>query len=183
MHVLSPLSLTLESSFLSPLTVFVLPTSFLVTLLLTSSLCVLLLFCPSHALLFLLTRFTLIPDSPCVLTRLFILCPCHTFSKPPTLSCTSMVHLLHPWPSYICPQEAAPCRSPHSGCPNLLSRITMHSRMAIRAPVLRPADDRNASPWHIRILPWRWHGHTRRVKVLVPLSDGSPPSQTTIGSS
>lgn len=59
----------------------------------------------------------------------------------------------------------------------------MHSRMAIRAPVLRPAEERNASPWHIRTLPWRWHGHTRRVKVLVPLSDGSPPSHTTMGSS
>lgn len=59
----------------------------------------------------------------------------------------------------------------------------MHSRMAIRAPVLRPADDRKASPWHIRILPWRWHGHTRSVSVLVPLNDGSPLSHTTMGSS
>lgn len=59
----------------------------------------------------------------------------------------------------------------------------MHSRIAIRAPVLRPAEDRNASPWHARILPWRWHGHTRSVRVLVPLSDGSPPSQTTMGNS
>lgn len=68
-------------------------------------------------------------------------------------------------------------------CPNLPSRMTMHTRMAIRAPVLRPAEDRNASPWHARILPWLWHGHTRSVRVLVPLSDGSPPSQTTMGNS
>lgn len=86
-------------------------------------------------------------------------------------------------PSGCCPRAAPPCWSPHQGCPNLPSRMTMHSRMAIRAPVLRPAEERNASPWHIRTLPWRWHGHTRRVKVLVPLSDGSPPSHTTMGSS
>ena len=59
----------------------------------------------------------------------------------------------------------------------------MHSRMAISAPVLSPAEERNASPWHIRTLPWRWHGHTLRVRVLVPLREGSPPSHTTMGSS
>lgn len=112
-----------------------------------------------------------------------LLCPCQILSNPSTLACSSMVHLLHPCPQDICPRAVPPCCSPHRGCPNLPSRMTMHSRMAIRAPVLRPAEERNASPWHIRILPWRWHGHTRSVKVLVPLSDGSPPSHTTMGSS
>lgn len=83
----------------------------------------------------------------------------------------------------ICPWTPPSCWHPQGFCPNLPSRMTMHSRMAIRAPVLRPAEDRNASPWHMRVLPWRWHGHTRSVRVLVPLSDGSPPSQTTMGSS
>lgn len=111
------------------------------------------------------------------------LCPCQTLSNPSTLSCSSMVQLLHPCPQDICPWAAPSCCNPQSFCPNLPSRMMMHSRMAIRAPVLRPAEERNASPWHIRTLPWCWHGHTRRVKVLVPLSDGSPLSHTTMGSS
>lgn len=90
------------------------------------------------------------------------------FPHPSMPSCSWMPNLLLPLKSF---------------CPNLPSRMTMHSRMAIRAPVLRPAEDRNASLWHIRILPWRWHGHTRSVRVVVPLSDGSPPSQTTMGNS
>lgn len=87
------------------------------------------------------------------------------------------------WQQDICPWAPPSRRYPQGFCPNLPSRMMMHSRMAIRAPVLRPAEDRKASPWHARILPWRWHGHTRSVRVLVPLSDGSPPSHTTMGNS
>lgn len=81
------------------------------------------------------------------------------------------------------PSGLSPLLQSLNVCPSLPSRMMMHSRMAIRAPVLRPAEERKASPWHIRILPWRWHGHTRSVKVLVPLRDGSPLSHTTMGSS
>lgn len=154
-----------------------------------SSVCVLLPFCPFHPFLFhqplpSSTLSTLIPNSTCVLTCLFIPLSSSALVKHfQTLSCSSMVQLLHPCPQDICPWAASACCYPQSACPNLPSRMMMHSRMAIRAPVLRPAEERNASPWHIRILPWRWHGHTRSVKVLVPLSDGSPLSQTTMGSS
>lgn len=112
-----------------------------------------------------------------------LLCPCQTL---PALPRSWTVQLLHRCPRDICPPPPGSSlllAIPQSVCPNSPSRMMMHSRMAIRAPVLRPADDRKASPWHIRILPWRWHGHTRSVSVLVPLNDGSPLSHTTMGSS
>lgn len=61
-------------------------------------------------------------------------------------------------------------------------RMSTHSRMAMRAPVLRPAEDRNAWALHTGARAPRWHGHTLSVSVLVLLRRGSPPSHTITGS-
>ncbi len=61
----------------------------------------------------------------------------------------------------------------------LPKRMSTHSRMAMRAPVLRPAEDRKAWALHTGVLAPRWHGHTLSVSVLVLLRMGSPPSHTT----
>lgn len=159
--------------------VFVLTISFLVTSSPASSCCVLLFLCPSYSLFYI----TLALSNSFYPHSKFYLC-LHMSIHPSLLLCPCQT--LPPFSALlwsISSTQAPPCCTSRSGCPNLPSRMTMQSRMAIRAPVLRPAEERNASPWHIRILPWRWHGQTRRVKVLVPLNDGSPLSHTTIGSS
>lgn len=156
-----------------------------------SSVCVLLCFCPFHPFFFFsfspcplqlfLPSFQILLESSHVYSSLSPPLPLSNTFKPfpAPLWFNSSIHALR----IFAPWAASACCYPQSACPNLPSRMMMHSRMAIRAPVLRPAEERNASPWHIRVLPWRWHGHTRSVKVLVPLSDGSPLSQTTMGSS
>lgn len=58
----------------------------------------------------------------------------------------------------------------------------MQSRMAMRAPVLRPAEEKKAWGRQVGDRRPRWHGHTRRVRVVVLLSAGSPPSHTTTAS-
>ena len=60
--------------------------------------------------------------------------------------------------------------------------MRMQRRMAMKAPVLRPAVERKAWAWQ-RLCPLvpRRHTHTRRFRVVVLLSMGSPPSHTTTG--
>lgn len=55
--------------------------------------------------------------------------------------------------------------------------------MAIKAPVLRPADERNASLWQIFSLVPLWQEQTVSVRVPVLLKMGSPSSHTTTGTS
>lgn len=59
--------------------------------------------------------------------------------------------------------------------------MTIQSKIAIRAPVLSPADERKASAWQVRTRPSLSHAHTLIVNVLVLLKDGVPPSATTTG--
>ncbi len=66
---------------------------------------------------------------------------------------------------------------------NSPSKISTQSSMAMRAPVLSPAEERNASPWHTFSLVPLWQEHTLSVRVLVLLRMGSPSSHTTTGSS
>lgn len=58
----------------------------------------------------------------------------------------------------------------------------MQSRMAINAPVLKPAAERYALVLHVRTLPFLSQAHTLIVRVLVLLRMGLPLSETTIGS-
>lgn len=55
------------------------------------------------------------------------------------------------------------------------------SKMATRAPVLRPARAVSASALHSFMLPSRSHEHTRTVRVLVLLCIGKSPSEMTTG--
>lgn len=65
----------------------------------------------------------------------------------------------------------------------LPNNMTIQSNMAIKAPVLRPAEDRKAWAWQtlllLRSLAFLWHTHTLRESVAVLLRGGSPPSATT----
>ena len=66
---------------------------------------------------------------------------------------------------------------------NLPNNMTIHSSMATKAPVLRPAEDRKAWAWQmlwlLRPLVFPWQTHTLRESVVVLLRGGSPPSATT----
>ena len=75
------------------------------------------------------------------------------------------------------------CQGPREGEGCVLpSRVRMHARMAMRAPVLRPADSMKAS------VPQDWgepspsHSHTRMESVLVLLRAGVPLSTMSTGS-
>lgn len=65
----------------------------------------------------------------------------------------------------------------------LHNNMTIHSSMATKAPVLRPAEDRKAWAWQtlllMRPLVLFWHTQTLRESVAVLLRGGSPPSATT----
>lgn len=61
--------------------------------------------------------------------------------------------------------------------------MTMHSSMATKAPVLRPAEDKKAWASQMLLLArppgFLWQTQTLRVSVAVLLRGGSPPSATT----
>lgn len=64
----------------------------------------------------------------------------------------------------------------------LPNNMTIHSRMATKAPVLSPAEDRKACAWQMLLLLrplFLWHTQTLRESVAVLLRGGSPPSATT----
>jgi hypothetical protein len=59
--------------------------------------------------------------------------------------------------------------------------MTTQRRIAIRAPVLKPAEDRKASAWQVRTRPSLSHAQTLMVRVLLLLREGIPPSEIIMG--
>jgi len=64
---------------------------------------------------------------------------------------------------------------------DLPRRMTTQSRIAIKAPVLKPAEERKASAWQVLTRPSRSHAQTLTVRVLLLLRGGTPPSEIKIG--
>lgn len=61
------------------------------------------------------------------------------------------------------------------------NRMTIHRRMATRAPVLRPTGRKMASALHVSREPSDSQPHTRMVRVPVLLLGGYPLSSITTG--
>lgn len=59
--------------------------------------------------------------------------------------------------------------------------MTTQSRIAIKAPVLKPAEERKASAWQVLTRPSFSQAQTLIVRVLLLLRGGTPPSEIKTG--